>query len=100
VLRTDNGPEFLGEAFTSWARNAGMAIPPHQALDMKDPRRSSRSSGLTCAESGGSIQMHTTHCSHRWWTTFSYELAHVWMLMGLFSRFLGWADDHRCFSSH
>lgn len=26
VLRTDNGPEFLGEAFTSWATNAGMAI--------------------------------------------------------------------------
>lgn len=26
VLRTDNGPEFLGEAFTSWAKNAGMAI--------------------------------------------------------------------------
>jgi putative transposase len=26
VLRTDNGPEFLGEAFTSWAKNQGMAI--------------------------------------------------------------------------
>ena len=26
VLRTDNGPEFLGEAFASWAKNAGMAI--------------------------------------------------------------------------
>lgn len=26
VLRTDNGPEFLGEAFTAWAREAGMAI--------------------------------------------------------------------------
>lgn len=26
VLRTDNGPEFLGESFTSWAKNAGMAI--------------------------------------------------------------------------
>lgn len=26
VLRTDNGPEFLGEAFTSWAKDAGMAI--------------------------------------------------------------------------
>jgi putative transposase len=26
VLRTDNGPEFLGESFTSWARSAGMAI--------------------------------------------------------------------------
>lgn len=26
VLRTDNGPEFLGEAFTSWAKVAGMAI--------------------------------------------------------------------------
>ena len=26
VLRTDNGPEFLGEAFTLWAKNAGMAI--------------------------------------------------------------------------
>ena len=26
ILRTDNGPEFLGEAFTQWARNAGMAI--------------------------------------------------------------------------
>jgi putative transposase len=26
ILRTDNGPEFLGEAFTRWARNAGMAI--------------------------------------------------------------------------
>jgi putative transposase len=26
VLRTDNGPEFLGEIFTSWARQAGMAI--------------------------------------------------------------------------
>ena len=26
VLRTDNGPEFLGETFTSWARAAGMAI--------------------------------------------------------------------------
>lgn len=26
VLRTDNGPEFLGEAFISWAKAAGMAI--------------------------------------------------------------------------
>lgn len=26
VLRTDNGPEFLGEAFTAWAKEAGMAI--------------------------------------------------------------------------
>ena len=26
ILRTDNGPEFLGEAFTQWAKNAGMAI--------------------------------------------------------------------------
>jgi len=26
VLRTDNGPEFLGEAFVQWARSRGMAI--------------------------------------------------------------------------
>ena len=26
VLRTDNGPEFLGEVFTGWAKHAGMAI--------------------------------------------------------------------------
>jgi putative transposase len=26
VLRTDNGPEFLGEVFTSWAKSAKMAI--------------------------------------------------------------------------
>jgi putative transposase len=26
VLRTDNGPEFLGEAFVQWAKNHGMAI--------------------------------------------------------------------------
>ena len=26
VLRTDNGPEFLGETFISWAKMAGMAI--------------------------------------------------------------------------
>ena len=26
VLRTDNGPEFLGETFVAWARAAGMAI--------------------------------------------------------------------------
>ena len=26
VLRTDNGPKFLGEAFTAWAKAAGMAI--------------------------------------------------------------------------
>ena len=26
VLRTDNGPEFLGEAFTQWAKQHGMAI--------------------------------------------------------------------------
>jgi len=26
VLRTDNGPEFLGEAFVEWAKQAGMAI--------------------------------------------------------------------------
>lgn len=26
VLRTDNGPEFLGEAFTQWAKSHGMAI--------------------------------------------------------------------------
>lgn len=26
VLRTDNGPEFLGETFTSWAKQVGMAI--------------------------------------------------------------------------
>jgi putative transposase len=26
VLRTDNGPEFLGESFCEWAKNAGMVI--------------------------------------------------------------------------
>jgi putative transposase len=26
VLRTDNGPEFLGEVFTAWTKEAGMAI--------------------------------------------------------------------------
>lgn len=26
VLRTDNGPEFIGEAFAAWAKDAGMAI--------------------------------------------------------------------------
>jgi len=26
ILRVDNGPEFLGEAFTAWAKLAGMAI--------------------------------------------------------------------------
>ena len=26
VLRTDNGPEFLGQVFTAWAKNAGVAI--------------------------------------------------------------------------
>jgi transposase InsO family protein len=26
VLRTDNGPEFLGEAFVQWANAHGMAI--------------------------------------------------------------------------
>ena len=26
VLRTDNGPEFLGEAFVQWAKLNGMAI--------------------------------------------------------------------------
>lgn len=26
VLRTDNGPEFLGESFTCWAKEVGMAI--------------------------------------------------------------------------
>ena len=26
ILRTDNGPEFLGESFTNWAKLAGMAI--------------------------------------------------------------------------
>ena len=26
VLRTDNGPEFLGEAFTKWAKGAGMRV--------------------------------------------------------------------------
>lgn len=26
VLRTDNGPEFLGETFTNWAKSMGMAI--------------------------------------------------------------------------
>ncbi len=26
VPRTDNGPEFLGEVFTEWAKNAGIAI--------------------------------------------------------------------------
>jgi transposase InsO family protein len=26
VLRTDNGPEFLGEAFVQWAKANGMAI--------------------------------------------------------------------------
>jgi len=29
VLRTDNGPEFLGETFTSWAKSQGMAIQSH-----------------------------------------------------------------------
>lgn len=26
ILRTDNGPEFLGQTFTSWAKNVGMAV--------------------------------------------------------------------------
>tara|TARA_Y100001934_G_C12372041_1_gene786919 strand:+ start:365 stop:730 length:366 start_codon:yes stop_codon:yes gene_type:complete len=26
VLRSDNGPEFLGETFTSWPKKAGIAI--------------------------------------------------------------------------
>jgi putative transposase len=26
ALRTDNRPEFLGEAFTNWAKQSGMAI--------------------------------------------------------------------------
>jgi putative transposase len=26
VLRTDNGPEFLGETFVQWAKTNGMAI--------------------------------------------------------------------------
>src|SRR5690606_40300269 len=26
VLRVDNGPEFLGEVFAAWAKQAGMAI--------------------------------------------------------------------------
>lgn len=26
IARTDNGPEFLGEVFTDWAKKAGMAI--------------------------------------------------------------------------
>lgn len=26
MLRTDNGPEFLGEAFVEWAKRQGMAI--------------------------------------------------------------------------
>ena len=26
ILRTDNGPEFLGEMFAAWAKEAGMAI--------------------------------------------------------------------------
>lgn len=26
ILRTDNGPEFLGEVFTAWAKDEGMAI--------------------------------------------------------------------------
>ena len=26
VLRTDNGPEFLGEDFVQWAKGQGMAI--------------------------------------------------------------------------
>ena len=26
MLRTDNGPEFLDEVFTGWAKHAGMAI--------------------------------------------------------------------------
>ena len=26
VMRCDNGPEFLGESFTAWAKRAGMAI--------------------------------------------------------------------------
>ena len=26
VLRSDNGPEFLGEAFTQWAKTSGVAI--------------------------------------------------------------------------
>ena len=25
-MRTDNGPEFLGETFTAWAKKAGLAI--------------------------------------------------------------------------
>jgi len=32
VLRTDNGPEFLGEVFVEWAKQAGMAIQCHRRL--------------------------------------------------------------------
>ena len=30
VLRTDNGPEFLGEAFVQWATDSGTTLYPHQ----------------------------------------------------------------------
>jgi putative transposase len=49
VLRTDNGPEFLGEAFISWAKQAGMAIQSSLASRIRMPL----SSGSTarCATS-------------------------------------------------
>lgn len=41
VLRTDNGPDFLGEIFTSWAKNAGMAVK------YSEPGRTSSPAGRT-----------------------------------------------------
>ena len=42
VMRTDNGPEFLGEAFTNWAKQAGMAVQYIHVMTQHFLHRSSR----------------------------------------------------------
>ena len=54
VLRTDNGPEFLGEAFVSWAREHGMTLrytqpgKPNQNAYIERFNRTYREEVLDC----------------------------------------------------
>ena len=80
VLRTDNGPEFLGEVFTSWAKNAGMAIQyiqpgkPNQNAYIERFNRTYRREVLD-AYLFGSLE-EVREITHHWKTSYNEERPH------------------------
>ena len=63
VLRTDNGPEFLGEAFTQWAKLAGMAIQYIQ------PESRTRTPTLNASIEPSAMNCSTSICLPAWRTS-------------------------------